>query len=127
MTLSSADPLRLDHEASDKTNLLSVCFLEYMKEMNSIHSEKVTEISSIARKTLLDDYLVRGQDFLVLTIKIEPKELNPSKYTGKIFSTTSFSSNLSCYATNSIMILHVRVFHYAGGWFFMFKSKEESL
>lgn len=51
--------MRLEYEASDKTYALSARCLDYTKETSSIHSEKVAEISRIARKSLLDDYLVR--------------------------------------------------------------------
>ncbi|XP_057801396.1 kinesin-like protein KIN-5D isoform X2 [Salvia miltiorrhiza] len=58
LMLSAEYPLRLDHEASEKADLLSARCLVYTKQTSTIHSEQVGEISRIARKSLLDDYLV---------------------------------------------------------------------
>ncbi|KAH6798773.1 P-loop containing nucleoside triphosphate hydrolases superfamily protein [Perilla frutescens var. frutescens] len=58
LMLSAENPLRLDHEASEKANLLSSRCLVCTKETSTIHSEQVAEISRTARKSLLDDYLV---------------------------------------------------------------------
>ncbi|KAK6152428.1 hypothetical protein DH2020_015063 [Rehmannia glutinosa] len=66
--LSAEYPLRLDHEASEKIDLLSARCLEDLKDINIIHSGKVDEITRTARISLLDDYLVRGHIFLVLNM-----------------------------------------------------------
>ncbi|KAH6797736.1 P-loop containing nucleoside triphosphate hydrolases superfamily protein [Perilla frutescens var. hirtella] len=58
LMLSAENPLRLDHEASEKANLLSSRCLVCTKETSTIHSEQVAEISRTARESLLDDYLV---------------------------------------------------------------------
>ncbi|KAL8508898.1 hypothetical protein ACS0TY_016196 [Phlomoides rotata] len=58
VTVFVENPMRLDNEASDETNVLSARCLDYTKQTSSIHSDKVAEISRIARKSLLDDYLV---------------------------------------------------------------------
>ncbi|KAG8374281.1 hypothetical protein BUALT_Bualt11G0115200 [Buddleja alternifolia] len=57
--LSVEYPLRLDHEASEKIEVLRTRCVEDMNEINSIHSQKVVEISKVARKSLLQDYMSR--------------------------------------------------------------------
>ncbi|KAK4432409.1 Kinesin-like protein KIN-5A [Sesamum alatum] len=76
LVLSVEYPVRVDHESLDKINVLSARCLDDLKETNKIHSEKVVEISTTARKSLLDDYLVDGSSCL------SPKKRNfnlPSK------------------------------------------------
>ncbi|KAI3447639.1 hypothetical protein Pfo_004304 [Paulownia fortunei] len=92
-------PLRLDHEASEKINFLSVRCLNDMKEMNSKHSEKVVEISRIARKSLLDDYLVDGSSCL------SPRKRNfnlPSKEHIESFINASFGDSLESSQTDVV-------------------------
>lgn len=54
----AAEPLRSDHEAFKKLSILSACCEESVKGINSIHFEKVANISETARRYLLDDYMV---------------------------------------------------------------------
>ncbi|KAK6126050.1 hypothetical protein DH2020_040164 [Rehmannia glutinosa] len=89
--LSVEYPLRLDHEASDNIDLLSARCLEDLKDMNGIHSGKVVEISRIARKSLLDDYLVDASSCL----STGKRNLNfPSKEYIESFINASFGDSL---------------------------------
>ncbi|XP_041998212.1 kinesin-like protein KIN-5D [Salvia splendens] len=64
LTLSAEKDLRLDRKASERAELLSARCVVTTKQASYSHSGQVAEISTSARKCLVDDYLVDSSPIL---------------------------------------------------------------